>query len=101
MTKHAPQLRAFLAATFKALNHMQQDHVFGLKFLKAYTHETDDKLNTETYEQVTLKQPSSGQIKTEGMQNSLRIAGKSWGMDDLQKVDPTSVYTANFLPAAK
>jgi ABC-type nitrate/sulfonate/bicarbonate transport system substrate-binding protein len=101
MTKHAPQLRAFLTATFKALNHLQQDHAFGLKYLKAYTHETDDKINKETYEQVTLKQPSNGQVKTEGMQNSLRIAGKAWGMDDLQKVDPASVYTAKFLSAAK
>jgi ABC-type nitrate/sulfonate/bicarbonate transport system substrate-binding protein len=100
MTTHAAQLRAFLAATYKALDHMQQDHSFGLSYIKSFTNEKDEKINEETYAQVTLQQPSHGEIRPEGMQNSLSIAAKAWGVDDLQKVDPQSVYTTKFLPNA-
>jgi ABC-type nitrate/sulfonate/bicarbonate transport system substrate-binding protein len=100
MTAHAPQLRAFLAATYKALDHMQKDRAFGLDYIKSFTKEADERINQETYERVTLQQPPRGQIGPEGMQNSLRIAGKAWGMDDLQKMDPQSAYTTKFLPEA-
>jgi ABC-type nitrate/sulfonate/bicarbonate transport system substrate-binding protein len=98
-TRKAPQLRAFLAATFKALKYMQDNRAYGLKFLKAYSEETDDKANEQTYEAVTLNQSVTGAINKEWLKNSLRIAAKAWDMEELQKIDPASVYNDKFLPA--
>ncbi len=101
MTTQAAQLRAFLAASFKALDRMQHDQTFGLSYLKTYTSETNDKINQQVYEQIIRTQPANGEIKPEGIQNSVRIAGKAWGMDDLPKIDPMTVYTTKFLPGSK
>jgi ABC-type nitrate/sulfonate/bicarbonate transport system substrate-binding protein len=101
MTTQAAQLRAFLAASFKALDRMQHDQTFGLSYLKIYTSETNDKINQQVYEQIIRTQPANGEIKPEGIQNSVRIAGKAWGMDDLPKIDPMTVYTTKFLPGSK
>ena len=67
MKTQAAQLRAFLAASFKALDRMQHDQTFGLSYLKTYTSETNDKINQQVYEQIIRTQPADGEIKPEGI----------------------------------
>ena len=86
-------LRRFIGAVDKALTHMQNDPSFALQFLKSYTEETDDTVNKLVYEQVTLKQRAGGGINSADLKNGMRIAGKAWGIEDLNNVDPSAIYT--------
>jgi hypothetical protein len=62
--------------------------------------EQDDKVNQLTYEQVTLQQPATGRIVQDYISNSVRIAGKAWGLPDLQAVKPADVYVRRIAVAA-
>jgi hypothetical protein len=41
-----------------------------------------------------------GIVKPEWISNSINIAAKVWGLEDLRKVKPEDIYTNAFLPGA-
>jgi hypothetical protein len=40
-----------------------------------------------------------GVVKPEWISNSINIAAKVWGLDDLRKVKPDDIFTNAFLPS--
>ena len=96
--KHPERVQGVLKAFYTALNRLCTDKAFGLPFLKDFTKESDDKVNTLTYDSVLCQQSRDGFIKPEWMASSLAIAAKAWGMDDLAKMKPADVYTDRFIP---
>jgi hypothetical protein len=100
MDKRPQAVRGTLAALYKAVGHLRDNRDWALKYLKDFTQEKDDKVNVLTYEQVVVPLSQDGMIKPEWISNSVNIAAKVWGLDDLRKVKPQDIYTNAFLPAA-
>jgi NitT/TauT family transport system substrate-binding protein len=100
MDKRPQAVRGTLAALYKAVGHLRNNREWALKYLKDFTQEKDDKVNVLTYEQVVVPLSQDGMIKPEWISNSVNIATKVWGLDDLRKVKPQDIYTNAFLPAA-
>src|SRR5262245_255846 len=100
MDKRPQAVRGTLAALYKAVAHLRNNRDWALKYLKDFTQEKDDKVNVLTYEQVVVPLSQDGMIKPEWILNSVNIAAKVWGLDDLRKVKPQDIYTNAFLPAA-
>jgi NitT/TauT family transport system substrate-binding protein len=100
MDKRPQAVRATLAALYKAVVHMRNNRDWALKYLKDFTEEKDDKVNVLTYEQVVVAMSQDGMVKPEWIANSINIAAKVWGLDDLRKVKPEDIYTNAFLPGA-
>ena len=57
-------------------------------------------MNVLTYDQVVVPLSQDGVVKPEWITNSINIAAKVWGLDDLRKVNPQDIYTNAFLPSA-
>jgi NitT/TauT family transport system substrate-binding protein len=100
MDKRPQAVRGTLAALYKAVGHLRGNRDWALKYLKDFTQEKDDKVNVLTYEQVVVPLSQDGMIKPEWISNSVNIAAKVWGLDDLRKVKPQDIYTNAFLPTA-
>jgi NitT/TauT family transport system substrate-binding protein len=100
MDKRPQAVRGTLAALYKAVVHMRNNRDWALKYLKEFTEEKDDKVNLLTYEQVVVAMSQDGMVKPEWIANSINIAAKVWGLDDLRKVKPEDIYTNAFLPGA-
>jgi NitT/TauT family transport system substrate-binding protein len=100
MDKRPQAVRGTLAALYKAVGHLRGNREWALKYLKDFTQEKDDKVNVLTYEQVVVPLSQDGMIKPEWISNSVNIAAKVWGLDDLRKVKPQDIYTNAFLPTA-
>jgi NitT/TauT family transport system substrate-binding protein len=100
MDKRPQAVRGMLAALYKAVVHMRNNRDWALKYLKDFTEEKDDKVNVLTYEQVVVAMSQDGMVKPEWIANSINIAAKVWGLDDLRKVKPEDIYTNAFLPGA-
>jgi ABC-type nitrate/sulfonate/bicarbonate transport system substrate-binding protein len=100
MDKRPQAVRGTLAALYKAVGHLRDNRDWALKYLKDFTQEKDDKVNVLTYDQVVVPLSQDGMIKPEWISNSVNIAAKVWGLDDLRKVKPQDIYTNAFLPAA-
>jgi NitT/TauT family transport system substrate-binding protein len=100
MDKRPQAVRGTLAALYKAVAHMRNNRDWALKYLKDFTEEKDDKVNVLTYEQVVVAMSQDGMVKPEWIANSINIAAKVWGLDDLRKVKPEDIYTNAFLPGA-
>jgi NitT/TauT family transport system substrate-binding protein len=98
--RHPEQLRGLLEAFYTALGRLCTDRAFGLNFLKDFTKESNDQVNTLTYDSVLCQQSRDGLIKPDWMTRSLGIAGKAWDVEDLRKMRPTDVYTDKFTPVA-
>lgn len=100
MDKRPQAVRGTLAALYKAVAHLRNNRDWGLKYLKEFTEEKDDKVNTLTYDEVVAQLSPDGMVKPEWIANSINIAAKVWGVDDLRKVKPEDIYTNTFLPTA-
>jgi NitT/TauT family transport system substrate-binding protein len=100
MDKRPQAVRGTLAAIYKAVAHMRNNRDWALKYLKDFTEEKDDKVNLLTYEQVVVPLSQDGVVKPEWISNSINIAAKVWGLDDLRKVKPDDIFTNAFLPSA-
>jgi NitT/TauT family transport system substrate-binding protein len=100
MDKRPQAVRGTLAAIYKAVGHLRNNREWALKYLKDFTQEKDDKVNVLTYEQVVVPLSQDGTVKPEWISNSINIAAKVWGLDDLRKVKPQDIYTNAFLPGA-
>jgi NitT/TauT family transport system substrate-binding protein len=100
MDKRPQAVRGTLAALYKAVAHLRNNRDWALKYLKDFTEEKDDKVNVLTYEQVVVPLSQDGVVKPEWISNSINIAAKVWGLDDLRKVNPQDIYTNAFLPSA-
>jgi NitT/TauT family transport system substrate-binding protein len=101
MDKRPQAVRGMLAAVYKAVVHMRNNRDWALKYLKEFTEEKDDKVNVLTYEQVVVPLSQDGIVRPEWIANSINIAAKVWGLDDLRKVKPDDIYTNTFLPGAQ
>jgi NitT/TauT family transport system substrate-binding protein len=99
MDKRPQAVRGTLAAIYKAVAHMRNNRDWALKYLKNFTEEKDDKVNLLTYEQVVVPLSQDGVVKPEWISNSINIAAKVWGLDDLRKVKPDDIFTNAFLPS--
>src|SRR5436309_837105 len=100
MDKRPQIVRGTLAAIYKAVVHLRNNREWALKYLKDFTEEKDDKVNVLTYEQVVVPLSQDGIVKPEWISNSINIAAKVWGLEDLRKVNPQDIYTNAFLPSA-
>lgn len=100
MDKRPQAVRGVLAALAKARSYMRTNREWGLKALKDFTGEKDDNVNAMTYEQIVLQLSPDGMVKSEWIANSINIAAKVWGIDDLRRVKPDDIFTNAFLPGA-
>jgi NitT/TauT family transport system substrate-binding protein len=100
MDKRPQVVRGTLAAIYKAVTHLRNNREWALKYLKDFTEEKDDKVNVLTYEQAVVPLSQDGIVKPEWISNSINIAAKVWGLEDLRKVKPEDIYTNAFLPGA-
>src|SRR5215470_13990508 len=99
MDKRPQALRGTLAAIYKAVAYLRTNRDWALRYLKGFTEEKDDGVNILTYEQVVVPLSQDGVVKPEWISNSINIAAKVWGVDELRKVNPDNIYTNSFLPA--
>ena len=51
-----------------------------------------DRVNVLTYEQVVVPLSQDGIVKPEWISNSINIAAKVWGLEDLRKVKPEDLH---------
>lgn len=98
MDKKPEALRATLRAVYRALAHMRDDREWGLKFLKEFTKEKDDKTNALVYERVITQISKDGAIDLSALQNSMNIGAKVWGQPELTSLKPDAISTSAFLP---
>lgn len=97
MTKRPEVLRKTLAAILKGIRHMQDDSAYGLKFLKEFTQEKDDKTNQLTYDRLVKKLSRDGMMEAAWAQESLTMASNAWNNPDIGKLPPDAVFTNQFL----
>ena len=69
MTKRPELLRKTLAAILKGQRYMQDNRDWGLKFLKEFTEEKDDKINQLTYEKLVLLLSKDGVMERAWVQD--------------------------------
>jgi NitT/TauT family transport system substrate-binding protein len=100
MDKRPQAVRGTLAALYKTVTHLRTNRDWALKYLKEFTEQKDDKVNVLTYDEVVAQLSPDGVVKPEWISNSINIAAKVWGLDDLRRVKPEDIYTNAFLPAA-
>lgn len=100
MDKRPQALRGTLAAIYKTVRYLRDNREWALKYLKEFTEEKDDAINTLTYEEVVVPLSQDGLVKPEWIANSIDIAAGVWGLDELRKVNPADIYTNSFLPSA-
>ena len=101
MTRRADQLRAFLGATYRALDYMQHNKDFALNLLQAYSGENDQALVLKTYQDITMEQPTNGLIDGGWLASGLKLAADAWQVPALATVDVKNVYTNEFLASDK
>lgn len=101
MDKNPKAVRSTLGALFKALAHMRANREWGLKYLKDFTKETDDKSNALVFDQVVTQLSRDGVTQSGWLKNSLDIAAKVWGQAELARLKPEDLYTNAFLTPAK
>lgn len=101
MDKKPQAVRGTLAAVYKALAHIRTNREWGLKFLKEFTKEADDKVNTLVYEQVVSQMTKDGMTRSEWLKNSLDIGAKVWAQPELGRMKPEDLYTNAFLAGGK
>lgn len=99
--KHPEQVRAFLGAVYRAVEHMQKNREFGLPLLKAFTKEENEKALLMTYEDVTLKQSSDGVIQRDWIARMVGVAAKAWGLKELTGMKIDDYFTDRFIPGKK
>jgi NitT/TauT family transport system substrate-binding protein len=100
MDKRPQAVRGTLAALYRTVAHLRSNRDWALKYLQEFTQEKDDKVNALTYEQVVVPLSQDGMVKPEWISNSINIAAKVWGLDELRKVKPEDIHTNTFLPGA-
>jgi NitT/TauT family transport system substrate-binding protein len=100
MDKRPQAVRGTLAALYKTVAHLRNNRDWAIKYLKDFTEEKDDKVNVMTYEQVVVPLSQDGVVKPEWISNSLNIAAKVWGLEQLRAIKPADIYTNAFLPGA-
>lgn len=98
--KRPAELRATLAAIYKALAYMRANRAWSVAFLKIYAQTDSDEIANKLFDQVIHGISSDGAIETAWVDNSLRLAARAWEMPDLAKVDAASLYTNDFHPHA-
>ena len=97
MTKRPELLRKTLGAIYKGQRYIQDNRDWGLKYLKDFTEEKDDKINQLTYERLILLLNKDGMMERTWIQDGMTMAADAWGNPDIAKYDPTNVYTNEFL----
>ncbi len=93
---HPEQLRAFLAATFKAMAYMKSHRDWSVAFLQ--DKEKIDKASAENTYDVLMTLPDKGQIDQKTFKESLDFAARAWAQPELQNVDVAAMCDASFLP---
>ncbi|MDB5594259.1 MAG: hypothetical protein JWM36_1220 [Hyphomicrobiales bacterium] len=98
MDKKPEALRGALRAVYRALAHMRDDRAWGLKFLKEFTKEQDDKTNELVYDRVVTQISRDGAIDLAALQRSMDVGAKMWSQPELGKVKPDAIATTAYLP---
>jgi NitT/TauT family transport system substrate-binding protein len=98
MDKKPEALKGTLRAIYKALAYIRENREWGLKFLKDYTQEKDDKANELVYDLVVTQLSKDGAIDLLALQNSINIGAKAWNQPELMSVKPEAISTTAFLP---
>lgn len=99
--KRPEQVRAFLGAVYRAVEHMQKNRDYGLPLLKEFTKEENEKALAMTYNDVTLKQSNDGVIQRAWIERMVGVAAKAWGLKELSSVKIDDFFTDRFIPGKK
>ena len=97
IAKRPELLRKTLAAIYKGQSYIQDNRDWGLKYLKDFTEEKDDKINQLTYERLILLLNKTGRMERAWIEDGLAMAADAWNNRDIAKYDPNNVYTNEFL----
>jgi NitT/TauT family transport system substrate-binding protein len=98
MDKKPEVLRGTLHAVYRALAHMRDNREWGLKFLKDFTKEKDDRTNELVYDRVVTQISKDGRIDLTALRNSMDIGAKVWNQPELKSLKPEAISTDAFLP---
>jgi NitT/TauT family transport system substrate-binding protein len=98
MAKKPEAVRGTLRALYKALAYMRDNREWGLKFLKEFTQEKDDRTNELVFDQVVTQISKDGAIDLQALDNSMKIGAKVWGQPELAAIKPEAIATSAFLP---
>ena len=101
MDQRPADLRAFLAATLKGLAHIKANREWSLAFLKEFAKVDNDKLVGILFDEIIPRIPADGRIETAWVESGLKLAARAWDVPELAKVDASSIFTNDFLPAGK
>jgi ABC-type nitrate/sulfonate/bicarbonate transport system substrate-binding protein len=97
ITKRPELLRKTIGAIYKGQRYIQDNRDWGLKYLKDFTEEKDDKINQLTYERLILLLNKDGTMERTWIEDGLKMAADAWNNPDIAKYDPNNVYTNEFL----
>ncbi len=89
-------LRAFLAATHRAVAHMQADRAWTVRFLRGYVSASDQTLAESLFDQVIARLSADGASDADSVKRGLALAARAWNAPALADLDPEAVFTNSF-----
>ena len=101
MQNRSADLRAFLAATLKGLEHIKANREWSLAFLKEFAKIDNDRLVALLLDEVIPRIPADGRIEQAWVEGGLQLAARAWDVPELAKVDARAIFTNEFLPGGK
>jgi NitT/TauT family transport system substrate-binding protein len=101
LDKRPQELRATLAAIYRALHYMRENRAWTVAFLKTYAKTDSDQIAGTLFDQVINGISSDGTIEQKWVEDSLHLAARAWDMPELAKVPAAPLFTNEFHPHAK
>jgi hypothetical protein len=100
LVNRASELRAALAVIYKTLAYMKANRAWSMSYLKDFAKSDSDELTAALYDGIFPKLSPDGHIETAWIAEGLTLAARAWEVPELAKVNPDTLYTNEFHPAA-
>jgi hypothetical protein len=97
----AAELKATLAAVYKALDYMKANKSWAIPFLKEFAGSESDELTNALFDGIIPRLSSDGHIEEAWVANGLKLAARAWDAPELAAMDPKPLFTNDFNPAGK
>ena len=100
LVNRAGELRAALAVIYKTLAYMKANRAWSMSYLKDFAKSDSDELTAALYDGIFPKLSPDGHIEAAWIAEGLTLAARAWEVPELAKVNPDTLYTNEFHPAA-
>lgn len=101
MDNRGPELKATLAAVYKALAYMKDNKSWAIPFLKEFSGSESDELTNALFDNIIPHLSTDGHIEEAWVANGLKLAARAWEAPELATMDVKPLYTNDFLAASR